>query len=201
MKKRVRLLSVSDGAARRPYQSMSIALNLEDIVRTHSLRDQARNPMSVQPVGLDPCHARWFAFFPRKFESLSLSKPKRAVLSPYLRGDEAEEKAARRGCWMKRYDVPATPCDRSLTCATLDAQTNERLRTERARFNPFALSEKVENATRIRARSALWWANRRAGRKASGSVSRCPHSLRRSGQPPLDGVWPAAWPRVDGHVE
>lgn len=55
-----------------------------------------------------------------------------------------KEKRREGGRWIKRYDTPATPCARLLSCAAVDAPTKERLRVERERLDPFALSDKVE---------------------------------------------------------
>ena len=63
-----------------------------------------------------------------------------------------KEKRREGGRWIKRHDTPATPCDRLLACATLDASTKERLRAARERLAPFALSEKVERGLRCIAR-------------------------------------------------
>lgn len=63
-----------------------------------------------------------------------------------------KEKRREGGRWIKRYDTPATPCERLLACATLESQTKERLWTEREQLDPFALSEKVESHLRRIAR-------------------------------------------------
>ncbi len=63
-----------------------------------------------------------------------------------------KEKRREGGRWIKRYDTPATPCDRLLNCAALSTQTKEWLQRERAGFDPFALSDKVEKHLRQIAR-------------------------------------------------
>lgn len=44
----------------------------------------------------------------------------------------------------KRYDTPATPCERLLNCAKVDRQTKSRLRKTRAQLDPMDLAEEVE---------------------------------------------------------
>ena len=44
----------------------------------------------------------------------------------------------------KKYDNPATPCDRLLACAKVDGETKRRLRAARSALDPLALAEDVE---------------------------------------------------------
>jgi hypothetical protein len=48
----------------------------------------------------------------------------------------------------KTYDSPQTPCDRMLACAHVSEQTKRKLRAARARIDPLALSELIENKLR-----------------------------------------------------
>lgn len=44
----------------------------------------------------------------------------------------------------KKYDKPATPCDRLLACAKVPEETKARLRVERAALDPMELAEDIE---------------------------------------------------------
>jgi hypothetical protein len=44
----------------------------------------------------------------------------------------------------KRYDTPATPCDRLMACAKVSEETKTRLRTIRASLDPMALAADIE---------------------------------------------------------
>ncbi len=45
----------------------------------------------------------------------------------------------------KRYDKAATPCDRLLSCAKVSEETKEKLRQNRASYDPLMLSQDIEN--------------------------------------------------------
>jgi hypothetical protein len=44
----------------------------------------------------------------------------------------------------KKYDKPATPCDRLLACPKVDEETKEKLRQIRAGLDPLSLADEVE---------------------------------------------------------
>ena len=51
----------------------------------------------------------------------------------------------RIGCKVrKKYDTPATPCDRLLACAKVSEETKAQLRTTRRGLDPMALAADIE---------------------------------------------------------
>jgi hypothetical protein len=62
------------------------------------------------------------------------------------------EKTREGSRWVKRYDTPATPCQRLLDCPGLPAEAKDRLRRERDGLDPIGLSEGVERHLRKIAR-------------------------------------------------
>lgn len=44
----------------------------------------------------------------------------------------------------KKYDTPATPCDRLLACAKVSEETKSQLRATRAALDPMALAADIE---------------------------------------------------------
>jgi hypothetical protein len=73
----------------------------------------------------------------------------------------------------RRHDRPATPCDRLLASAHIDAATKARLRAERAALNPFALARKIEVSLRAILQRALR-SSRPPGSLHSGPVAGSP---------------------------
>jgi hypothetical protein len=67
--------------------------------------------------------------------------PLRNYFTPVMK---LEEKQRIGGKVRKKYDKPATPCDRLLACAKVDGKTKRRLRAVRAALDPLALAEDVE---------------------------------------------------------
>lgn len=54
------------------------------------------------------------------------------------------EKRRAGGKVSKKYDKPATPCDRLLACPKVDEETKEKLRQTRAGLDPMSLADEVE---------------------------------------------------------
>lgn len=67
--------------------------------------------------------------------------PLRNYFTPVMK---LEEKRRIGGKFHKKYDKPATPCDRLLACIKVDGKTKRRLRTARAALDPFSLAEALE---------------------------------------------------------
>lgn len=56
------------------------------------------------------------------------------------------EKSRENGKVVKRYDKPATPCDRLLTHTSVGPRTKQRLRNERSRLDPIELLYRIRQA-------------------------------------------------------
>ena len=58
----------------------------------------------------------------------------------------------------KKYDTPATPCDRLLACAKVSEETKAQLRATRAALDPMDLAADIEEIGRASCRERVCYA-------------------------------------------